>query len=226
MVTKGTKPKSAKGRVASYRERLVEQGFKRVEVYVKADQAPLIQFIAAGLRNGAIAQLGPASTAGEQSIKSSKQEEKFMDAVSTPWNIESLKIALENSDDLAVGEFSLSIDEGAQKVLEVGVEPAGGLVVYISIEGEQVISTTVLWPCDEQEDSKAFEAMMLRKHKVFMPLCALSIENIGGREYYEIFGAMSSRSVLASMIMEIRTIANCAIELAAQLGPTKMKTSA
>ena len=71
MVTKGTKPKSAKGRVASYRERLVEQGFKRVEVYVKADQAPLIQFIAAGLRNGAIAQLGPASTAGEQSIKSS-----------------------------------------------------------------------------------------------------------------------------------------------------------
>ena len=149
-----------------------------------------------------------------------------METVSSPWTVSSLQEALEASDELAPGEFVLSIDEGAHKVLKVSVESAGGLVLFVSIEGEQIITATVLWPCDEQEDRALFEEMMLRKHKVFLPLCALSIETIGGRDYYELFGTMSARSVLSSIITEIRTIANNAIELAAELGPTAQLQSA
>ncbi|WP_310620345.1 YjfI family protein [Flexibacterium corallicola] len=142
-----------------------------------------------------------------------------MEAVSSPWNIFSLKEALERSEDLLDGEFELTINEGAEAVLEVIVEAAGGTRLFVAINGEQVITSTVLWPRDAIDDPAAFEAMMLRSHKNLLPLCALSIDRVGDREYYELFGSMSARSSLHSVITEMRTLANNAIELANEVGP-------
>ncbi len=142
-----------------------------------------------------------------------------MQVVSTPWTVEALKAALEETDLLAPGEFATAISEGAGKVLEVEVNGAGGLIVFLAVEGEQIITTTILWPRADQEDPNSFEAMMLRSHKVLMPLCALGIDTVDGEEYYELFGAMSARSALSSVVTEIRTIANNALELAKELGP-------
>lgn len=142
-----------------------------------------------------------------------------MQVVATPWTVEALKAAIEESDLMAPGEMNITLSEGADKVLEIEVGGAGGLLVYMAVEGEQIISTTVLWPREEQEEPESFESMMLRSHKVLMPLCALGIDSIDGRDYYELFGAMSARSALASIVTEIRTIANNALELAKELGP-------
>lgn len=142
-----------------------------------------------------------------------------MDAVATPWTVNSLKEALETSGDLLPGELSCEIKPEAQGVLEVDVEAAGNIRLFVAVNGEQIITTTVLWPRDEQDDPAAFEAMMLRTHKNLLPLCALSIDRVGDREYYELFGAMSARSVLSSVITEFRTIANSALELASEVGP-------
>jgi uncharacterized protein YjfI (DUF2170 family) len=87
------------------------------------------------------------------------------------------------------------------------------------VQDEQIVTTTMLWARADQEDPLAFEAMMLRAHKVCLPLSALSIDTIDGQEYYELFGTMSARSTVQSIIVEFRTIANNAIELARDLGP-------
>ncbi|MEP3276545.1 MAG: DUF2170 family protein [Stappiaceae bacterium] len=142
-----------------------------------------------------------------------------MDAVATPWTVDSLKQALETSEHLLPGEMSCEIKAGANNVLEVNVEAAGNIRLFVAVNGEQIITTTVLWPRDEQDDPASFEAMMLRTHKNLLPLCALSIDQVGDREYYELFGAMSSHSVLPSVITEFRTIANSALELASEVGP-------
>jgi uncharacterized protein YjfI (DUF2170 family) len=191
---------------------------KRVEVWVKADDGPLIQDIAAQLRRGAIIHVSPPPIpkAGSAAVTEGKD---IMDSVSSPWTIATLKQAIDNSDDLLPGEFVCKTNLGATPVLEVAVEAVGGVTLFVAVQGEQIITTTILWARHVQEDPAAFEAMMLRAHKVCLPLSALSIDTIDGVEYYELFGSMSARSNVQSVIKEFRTIANNAIELAQDLGP-------
>ena len=89
----------------------------------------------------------------------------------------------------------------------------------VPLQEAQIITTTVLWPRAAQDDPAAFEAMMLRSHKIHLPLCALSIDTINGEEYYELFGSMSAQSKLESVIAEFRAIATSVIDLAQDLGP-------
>ena len=215
--------KDAKSRIANFRNRLTQQGLKRVEVVVPADQVPLLRMLGAAIRNGSYISVSPPAMNG--GIAGNKKENP-MQVVETPWSVTSLKAALEETDIVIPGEFTIAISEGADRVLEVEVSGAGGLIVYLAVEGEQIISTTVLWSRDEQEEPEAFEAMMLRSHKVFMPLCSLGIDLVDGKEYYELFGAMSARSALASVVTEIRTIANNALELAQELGPNQQDSAA
>lgn len=213
--------KSASDRTARRRRKLEKAGLRRTEVWVRPVDVPLIHFIADRIRNGAIVSISPPSrpddSDGPGEGKASKGTD--MEAVSSPWTVESLKQAIEQDENLVDGEFVCTISQGAEKVLEVVVAAAGDIRLYVAINGDQIITTTLLWPRDDQEDPAAFEAMMLRAHKVYMPLSALSVDAIDGREYYELFGSMSARSVLSSVIMEFRTIANNALELARDLGP-------
>lgn len=205
-------------RIARHRQKLVEQGMKRVEVWVKASDAPLIQDIAAQMRRGSIIHISPPRVPedGPQAIMEGK---KIMESLSSPWTIATLKQAIESSDELLPGEFECRTNQGANPVLEVTVEAAGGVTLFVAVQGEQIVTTTILWARRDQEDQAAFEAMMLRAHKVCLPLSALSIDTIDGEEYYELFGSMSARSALRSVILEFRAIANNAIDLARDLGP-------
>ena len=142
-----------------------------------------------------------------------------MENDSKPWTIETLKTAIEAHGSLLPGEFSCQISQGADSVLEVGVEAAGDVQLYVAIQEAQIITTTILWPRAAQDDPAAFEAMMLRSHKIHLPLCALSIDTINGEEYYELFGSMSAQSKLESVIAEFRAIATSVIDLAQDLGP-------
>jgi hypothetical protein len=142
-----------------------------------------------------------------------------MNAEQPTWTLEALKEALEQSESFAGDEISCTVSKSQPDVLEVQLQSAGELTLFMTVGDSQILTSAVLWPRDQQDDPAAFEAMMLRNHKKLLPLCALSIDNIDGREYYELFGAMSVRSTLNSVETELRTIANSALELAADVGP-------
>lgn len=219
--TDARKKSSSKERIAKHRQRLAESGLKRVEVWVKPEQSSLIQEIAGHLRSGAVISVSPPTRMDDPEIIPLTKEKMEMETLSTPWTVASLKQALESSEELLPGEFVCDINEGATPVLTVSVEAAGGVILYVAIQDEQIVTSTILWPRDEQEDPAAFEAMMLRSHKICLPLCAVSIDVIDGREYYELFGSMSSRSSLGNVVYEFRTIANNALELAQDLHPSR-----
>jgi len=142
-----------------------------------------------------------------------------MNASQTAWTLQDLKSALEQSSSFSEGEITCAVSPDQPDVLEVQLHSAGEITLFMNVGETQILTSTVLWPRDAQDDAAAFEAMMLRNHKKLLPLCALSIDEVGGREYYELFGAMSVRSTLDSVETELRTIANSALELAAEVGP-------
>lgn len=144
-----------------------------------------------------------------------------MSESNSSWTFDRLKAALTTKDAFEPGE--ISIEQIGPDILEITFETAGQITLFMSVGVHQILTTTLLWPRDEQEAAEAFELMMLRNHKKLLPLCALAIEQIDGRDYYELFGAMSIRSSLDSVVTEIRTLANNAIELAQDLGPRSAK---
>lgn len=132
------------------------------------------------------------------------------------WTVASLKAALEeNGQD---GGIRCAAVEGAE-VLEVTLAEAGDFLLHVSVGEEQILSSAILWPRDAQDDPAGFEAMMLRSHKSLLPLCALSIDVIDGREYYELFGAISRQASLPEILTEFHAIADSALELAQDIGP-------
>lgn len=140
-----------------------------------------------------------------------------MSEVNQVWTLDSLKTELEKSPAFEPGE--ITVKQSGQDVLEITLESVGQITLYMTVSEHQILTSVLLWPRENQDDAPAFETMMLRNHKKLLPLCALAIENIGGRDYYELFGAMSSKSTSDSVVTEIRTLANNAIELAQDVGP-------
>lgn len=135
---------------------------------------------------------------------------------SSAWTVSSLKNAL----DSAGPEAGISTHElEGTDVLEVTLAGAGDFVLHVAIGDAQILTSAVLWARDSQENPEGFEAMMLRSHKSLLPLCALSIDTIDGREFYELFGAMSRESSLDDILMEFSSIAQSALELAREIGP-------
>lgn len=142
-----------------------------------------------------------------------------MSQIDSPWTVTGLKDAIAATDLVEPGEFTLEVVPGAEPVLMVKLPELGDLDLFVSISGEQILTSVLLWPRDSQAEPEAFEAMMLRNHKKYLPLSALGITTVDGREWYEIWGAMSARSVLPSILTEFRTIAQNAVELGRDLGP-------
>jgi len=84
----------------------------------------------------------------------------------------------------------------------------------MSVSGSQIIVDTLLWPVNEVEDSAGFNAMILKTHKLF-PLSTFGIvAGPDGRDYYELFGSLSAGSILESVIFEIETLADNALQAA------------
>ncbi|MEP4198811.1 MAG: DUF2170 family protein [Aliishimia sp.] len=139
----------------------------------------------------------------------------------TAWTATELQDALNSaSSDTGVKCQQL----GDTNVLEVTLSEAGDFVLHVNVGETQILTSAVLWARDEQADPDAFEAMMLRSHKSLLPLCALSIDQIDGREYYELFGAMSCQTPIDDVLNEFTSIAQSALELASDIGPGKTQS--
>lgn len=113
-------------------------------------------------------------------------------------------------------EITVARIEGAEPVIVATMHGHGDLTIYISIAGEQIVVSTLLWPVDEQEDAAAFNAFILKAQKV-VPLSNFAITEVDGRDYYELIGELSAESSLDMVLLELRVLADNAISAARDL---------
>ncbi|WP_411286358.1 YjfI family protein [Phenylobacterium sp.] len=135
---------------------------------------------------------------------------------STPWTAESLKAALEASPLLTAGELTTRIMDGAEPVMVVVMRDFGDLEIFVSAGDQQIAASVLLWPVDEQEDRHAFNEFLLKAQKI-VPLSNFGISTVGERDYYELFGELATTSSLDTIVIELRTLAQNAIEAASDL---------
>ncbi len=132
------------------------------------------------------------------------------------WTTTSLADALTASDIAERGELSTRRVEGAEPVLVAVMHEQGDLPIYISVAGEQIVVSTLLWPVAEQVDSAAFNHFLLKAQKA-VPLSNFAITEVDGAEYYELIGELPASSSLEMIVLELRVLAENAIAAARDL---------
>ena len=134
----------------------------------------------------------------------------------TAWTVRSLKTALDASDAAQSGEIGLRIVEGADPVLLVTMHQHGELEAFVNVSEAQIAASVLLWPCDEQADRHVFNEFLLKAQKL-VPLSNFGIATVDGRDYYELFGELATTSPLETVVIELRALAENAIEAATNL---------
>ncbi|WP_375404053.1 YjfI family protein [uncultured Sphingomonas sp.] len=136
------------------------------------------------------------------------------DGAPQSWTTSSLGEAL-RSPDLA-DEFAVELIDGAESVLRVSMPRHGDLSIFLSVAGEQIVVSTLLWPVDEQPDADAFNRFILKAQKL-VPLSNFAITEVDGRDYYELIGELAIESPLSAITLELRVLAENAIDAAGDL---------
>ncbi|OYW28641.1 MAG: hypothetical protein B7Z44_07645 [Caulobacter sp. 12-67-6] len=134
--------------------------------------------------------------------------------MTTPaWTVRSLQTAL--SDGLS-DAMTARVVEGADPILLVTMHEQGDLEIFVSVSDQQIAASVLLWPVDEQEDRHAFNEFLLKAQKL-VPLSNFGIGTVGDRDYYELFGELALSSSLDDILIELRVLAENAIEAASDL---------
>jgi uncharacterized protein YjfI (DUF2170 family) len=132
------------------------------------------------------------------------------------WTVRSLKAALDSSAPVRAGEFIPRIVEGSDPVLLVTMHQHGDLELFVNVSEAQISASVLLWPCDEQDDRAAFNEFLLKSQQL-VPLSNFGIGTVEGRDYYELFGELATSSPLDTVVIELRTLADNAIDAATDL---------
>ena len=134
------------------------------------------------------------------------------DAAPAAWTMDSLMEAIRSSED---GD-RIAVSASGGDVIVAAMRDYGDLTIYLSAGAEQIVVSTLLWPCDEQENADEFNRFILKAQKV-VPLSNFAIADVDGREYYELIGELSSNSDIATILLELRVLAENAISAASEL---------
>ena len=134
----------------------------------------------------------------------------------TAWTVRSLKAALDEAPGRGAGELSVRVLEGADPILLATMHEQGDLEIYVSVSDQQIAASVLLWPVDEQSDRAAFNEFLLKAQKL-VPLSNIGISTVSERDYYELFGELATTSSIADILIELRTLAQNAIEAASDL---------
>ena len=193
---KKSQPKSSAHYQREFRKRLREQGLVKKEAWIIPDNSKLLAFVEKELRQ----HIEPPSIGHASQLVGSA-----MLAANPPaWKLPELYEAL-STTDLAVNEqasFSL-LDE---YTIEIVMHELGDLPLLLTIAGHQMLIEAVLWPVKDVADVAAFDAAILRTHKYF-PLSTIAVDSLGeDGDFYTLFGALSTQSLLANIILEIETL--------------------
>jgi len=134
--------------------------------------------------------------------------------MTTPaWTVRSLQAALMDGRSDAM---TARVVEGADPILLVTMHEQGDLEIFVSVSDQQIAASVLLWPVDEQEDRHAFNEFLLKAQKL-VPLSNFGIGTVGDRDYYELFGELAPSSSLDDILIELRVLAENAIEAASDL---------
>ncbi|WP_292110801.1 DUF2170 family protein [Brevundimonas sp.] len=135
-----------------------------------------------------------------------------MDAViETAWTVPAIKAALEASELVREGEMTLRVLEGADPVLLATMHEYGDLPIYLSVGGSQIVASVLLWPVAEQKDAARFNEFLLKAQRV-VPLSNFAITTVSGEDVYELMGELSCKTTLQTILIELRTLAENAID--------------
>ncbi len=136
--------------------------------------------------------------------------------IDTDWSVKSLAEALSETTLLRDGEMTARVLEGADPVLQITMHEFGDLPIFLSVGAEQIVVSALLWPVDEQDNQAAFNVFLLKAQKL-VPLSNFGITTVAERDYYEIFGELSCKTTLQTVVIELRMLAENAIRAADEL---------
>jgi len=135
-----------------------------------------------------------------------------MDAViETAWTVPAIKVAMDASDLVRESEVTLRVLEGADPVLLATMHEYGDLPIYLSVGGDQIVASVLLWPVAEQADTARFNEFLLKAQRL-VPLSNFAITTVGDQDVYELVGELSSKTTLQTILIELRTLAENAID--------------
>lgn len=178
-----------------YRKRLREKGYVKKEVWILPSNASRLDGFEKLLRLAEHEQ----QLIGDQSMDRN-------------WTTSSLYEALQPEPLFASGNASLELIEGLEPTLHIVMYQYGDLPIFLTVSGQQIIAECVLWSVNDVEDVARFNEDVLRTHKYF-PLSTISLDRTSNdRDYYHMFGALSSLSSMENIIYEIEVLANNVIQ--------------
>ena len=200
-------PKKSSYYQSKYRARLRENGYVKREIWIPPDYTKILKNCEMALRAGVMPIIPKNVT--------EKKMSKDGNWTDGNWTTETLCQALAQSEPADEGAIEVELVEGTDPGILITMTEFGDLPLLMSVSGSQILVDTLLWPVDEVSDSAAFNEMILKTHKL-LPLSTFGIrQGPDGRDYYEMFGSLSAGSVLESILFEIETLADNAMEAAA-----------
>ena len=192
------KAKSSAHYQREYRRRLREQGLVKKEVWILPENAGKLAELEKQLRVSG----GISRAKGESSMTENTNS----------WTTSSLFEALKDTELFSSGQASIEMIDGVEPALHIVMGEYGDLPVFLTVSGEQIIVESVLWSVDEVTDINRFNEAVLRTHKYF-PLSTISLDHVGHNgDYYHMFGALSSTSILSNIAFEIEVLASNVIQ--------------
>jgi uncharacterized protein YjfI (DUF2170 family) len=211
-------PSAATERIRAWRQARREAGLVKLELWVpeaaRDDVKAAVRAIITDSTRGP--HLAGRDLAGRARRPTSDPitsgDDHHMDAViETPWTVPAIKEAMDASPLVREGEMTLRVLEGADAVLMATMHEYGDLPVYLSVGGAQIVCSVLLWPVAEQADRHAFNEFLLKAQRV-VPLSNFAITNVGGEDVYELMGELSCKTTLQTILIELRTLAENAID--------------
>ncbi len=185
-----------------YRARLRENGYVKREIWIPPDYTKILKDCETALRAGVMPFI--PKTVTERKMSEDRN-----------WTTETLYEALAQSEAAGEGAIEVELVEGADPGILITMTEFGDLPLLMSVSGSQILVDTLLWPVDAVNDPAAFNEMIMKTHKL-LPLSTFGIrQGPDGREYYEMFGSLSAGSILESVLSEIETLADNAMQAAA-----------
>lgn len=175
-----------------------EQGLVKKEVWILPENARQLAQVEAVLR--------------QQTDEHGSTGVKAMTQVMETWTTGRLYDALLKHELFVNGKAVVELIDGIEPALHIVMTEYGDLPIFMTVSGEQIIAEAVLWSIDEVSDVAKFNDAVLRTHKYF-PLSTISLDSLHtGTDYYHMFGALSSSSVLHNIVLEIEVLASNVIQ--------------
>lgn len=180
-----------------YRQRLRERGLVKKEVWVLPEHTARLLAYEKQWRQP---QLKLASIGKEE------------DCMQQIWTAKGLHEALATAELFTSGEAVQELIDGSESSLHITMCEYGELPLFMAVQGEQIIVEALLWPASDVQNEVAFNAEVLRTHKLF-PLSSIGLEVLAdGQLCYTMFGALSAASSLSDVVFEIELLADNVIK--------------